>query len=41
MNSIERVRGEAMRHASNTQTRHNGAHARYGPIKQTQIDYVN
>ena len=26
-----------MRHASNAQTRHDGAHARYGPIKQTQI----
>ena len=26
-----------MRHASNAQTRHDGALARYGPIKQTQI----
>ena len=26
-----------MRHASNAQTRHDGALARYGSIKQTQI----
>ena len=30
-----------MCHASNTQTRQDGAHARYGPIKQTQIYYIN